>query len=335
MKRIAMVISCAALWTGASAAAPAKTAAPPKTTAPNTTVASTTGGSTTTAAKEDSSYTLKGGQEGTVFKSLTVEGEDRIRFDIERPPLKMDLDPWKAPGLDWGSSRDVLDRTVPNFGTPLIAMSAHDPSPWKAHPWLSNFASGAVARFRPELEDVQRWKLTIVNARGEAVATYQGRGEPPREIAWDGRSQGGAPVVPGLTYSYVLEAHDKAGNKRNFVGQGFKVSAYRLQTPEGPMLALSGRELPGQDPRRAASAGPAAVPILIEAASWLNQAPSLTRTVRVTASARTFDEAQALAATVAKHMTPHLAGDPARVQTAAEVRTDAPEGGTVMIACVK
>jgi len=50
---------------------------------------------------------------------------------------------------------------------------------------------------------------------------------------------------------------------------------------------------------------------------------------------RCFDEANALAGAVAKQMAPYLIGDPARVQTTAEVRADAPEGGTVVIACVK
>ena len=363
MKRIVMVTSCAVFCAGLAVAAGAQTPAPGKTTpttqtakprtsapraskkaapAPTSTAdaalkasgAAPAPQTSTSSGQQDSSYTLKGSAEGTVFKSLTVEGEDRIRFDIERPPLTVDLDPWKAPGLEWGSARDVLDRTVPDLKAPMVASSSHQPSPWIAHPWLSGFASGAVARFRPELKGVERWKLTVVNARGEAVANYQGRGEPPREIVWDGRSQGGAPVVPGLTYSYVLEAHDRAGNKRNFVGQGFKVSAYRLTTPEGPMLTFAGRELPAMDPRRPATdAG--ATPLLIEAATWINQAPNPNKPVRVTASARSFDEANALAATVVKQMSPHLIGDPARVQTTAEVRADAPEGGTVVIACMK
>ena len=141
--------------------------------------------------------------------------------------------------------------------------------------------------------------------------------------------------MPGLTYSYVLEAHDKAGNKRNFVGEGFKVSAYRLDTPNGPTLAFSGRQLPSQDPRRPATADASVTPLLVEAASWLNQAPNPARPIKVTATARTMDQAQSLAASVAKQIAPHLIGDPSRLQTTAEVRPDAPEGGNVVIACLK
>jgi len=299
--------------------------------------AAAAGAAEASGAASDSGMTLRAGQDGTVFKSLTVEGEDRIHFEFERPPLTLELDPGKAPGLDLGGARDVLDRTLPDLTGPLCALSARQPSPYVAHPWLAHFATGAVARFRPEVKGVERWRLTVANSKGETVALYQGKGEPPREIAWDGRSTSGAPVVPGLTYSYVLEAHDRAGNKRNFVGEGFKVSAYRLQTPDGPMMVFSARELGAEsDPGRAASAvGPVTPPILLEAATWINQQPRTAQPVRVTATARSFEQANALAANVARQMAPHLMGDPARIQAIAEVQPDAPDGGTVRIATGK
>src|SRR5207249_2707310 len=170
----------------------------------------------TVAAPHDSSaIVLRGGQEGTVFRTLTVEGEDRIRIDVERPPLDLDLDPETAPGLEPGGPREMLDRSTPDLSRPLLATTAREPSPYLAHPWLSRFASGAVARFHPQVKGVERWRLVIADSRGNAVASYMGHGDPPAEIAWDGRSAGGAPAVPGLTYSHVFEAWDRAGNKRS------------------------------------------------------------------------------------------------------------------------
>jgi len=291
-------------------------------------------GTKSASAARDTGYTMPGGQEGTVFKSLTVEGEDRVHFDFERPPLALSLDPTKAPGLDWGTARDILNRTVPDLAGPLVQSSSQQPSQYVAHPWLCHFATGAVARFRPEVQGVERWKLTIVNARGETVASYMGRGAPPQEIAWDGRTLSGAPVTPGLTYSYVLEARDKAGNKRNFVGQGFQVSAYRLDSVDNPVLVFSGRELPAADPTRPANSlgeREATAPILIEAAGWINQVTKPGH-VRVKATARTLDQAQALSALVVRQMTPYLVGDPARLEAVPEAQADAPEGGAVTIA---
>jgi hypothetical protein len=291
--------------------------------------------SPTGAAKQNDDMTIPSGQEGAVFKSLTVEGEDRVHFEFERPALSLDLDPSKAPGLDWGSARDVLNRTVPDLGAPMLQSSSQVASPYVAHPWLERFQTGAVARFRPEVKGVERWKLTVVDSKGQTVATYEGKGEPPREIAWDGRTAGGGLVVPGLTYSYVLEARDKAGNKRNFVGQGFKVSAYRLSSVDSPVMVFTGRELPSPDPTRPASSPgerEATAPILLEAAGWLNQSPKAVQAVKVTATARTMEQAQTLCALITRQMTPHLLGDPARIQSVTEVQPDAPEGGAVRIA---
>jgi hypothetical protein len=281
----------------------------------------------------DSTMTLHGGEEGTVFHSLTIEGEDRIHLDVQRPELTLDMDPAKAPGLDWGSARDVLDRTTPDLDAPLLAASAENRSPYVAHPWLSHFASGTVARFHPDVKGVDHWKLSVANARGEVVTTFQGSGEPPREITWNGLAANGTPVLPGLTYSYVFEAHDRAGNKRNFVGEGFSVSAWRLETPAGPVLAFSGSEL------RAASAAPGArpaasdppPPVVIEAATWVNQSVRPAQPLHIDVSARSADQANLLGSNVARWIGPLLIGGPERVHVATEVRADAPELGAVRI----
>lgn len=278
--------------------------------------------------------TLKGTQEGTAFKSLTVEGEDRVHVDFDRPELELDLDPLQAPGLAGGSSRDVLDRTTPDLAAPLLRSSATETSPYLARPYLHVFASGPVARFSPEVRDVERWTLVIANAKGQPVQTFRGKGEPPKEITWDGRSQSGAPVTPGLTYSYVLEAYDRAGNKRNFVGRGFTVSAYRLEGPTGPTLLWAARDddsSPGSGSVAGRTDGSVPSPLLMEAASWINQSDRPTQPLTIKATARTQDQAARLAQQTARTLAPLLAGDPARLRPVSVVEPDAPEGGTVAI----
>ena len=104
-----------------------------------------------TPASSDSSMTLRAGQAGTEFRSMTVEGEDRVHIDFGRPELTLDLDPQNVPGLSRGTALDVLDRTRPELSAPLIALSAKERSPYVAKPWLRRFATGPVARFRPEV----------------------------------------------------------------------------------------------------------------------------------------------------------------------------------------
>jgi hypothetical protein len=285
----------------------------------------------------DSSYTIKGGQDRTDLKSLTVEGEDRVHVEIERPPLTLALDPSQVSGLSIGDARDVLDRVPPDLTSAYYASTASERSPYTGRPWLRQFASGAVARFLPAVKGVERWKLTVADSRGQAVRVFEGTGDAPKEIVWDGRATNGATVTPGVTYSYVFEARDKAGNKRHFVGEGFRVSAYRLDGAEGPVLVFTGRDLTvpvaGSTGLYGGVGGarlPA--PILLEAASWLNQSPNVMRPVRVTVTGRTMEQALSLAKQVVGALGQHTLGDPARIQAVPEVVADTPDGGTVRVA---
>jgi hypothetical protein len=155
-------------------------------------------------------------------------------------------------------------------------------------------------------------------------------------------------VTPGITYSYVFEARDRAGNKRNFVGQGFTISAYRLDGASGPMLVLSGKDLASPE-RGATGYGPGGLgaglgpgasregtsALLLEAASWLNQSTKVREPVRVTVAARSLERANSLAARAREALSGRLLGDPARLQTVTEVAADAPEDGVLRIGLAK
>jgi hypothetical protein len=280
-----------------------------------------------TASKSE---VLRGDAEGTVFRSLTVEGEDRVHVEVERPALDLDLDPSTAPGLAPGSARDVLERESPDLVKPWLGMLARKSDEHLGRPWLGAFATGPVARFRPELQDVDRWTLTVANSLGQSVVRFTGRGNPPHEIAWDGRTTSGGLVVPGLTYSYVMEAFDRAGNRRNFVGESFQVPAVRFDTPAGPVLTFAARGIGSEIDSPGSSAGSSS-PLLLEAASWINQIERLDRPVRVIATARSADQAARLAAAVVRGLSPHLLGGAGRLQATPRTLADAPEGGVVTL----
>jgi hypothetical protein len=314
-----------------------KTASAPSTSsAPAARASATAGARAESRATGSDAAKLKGDQEGTVFKSLTVEGEDRVHVAITRPDLRLALDPEKAPGLSWGSAKDVLDRAGPDPVAPLLASTSGEPCPYLARPWLTEFASGPVASFSPAVDGVERWRMVVANSKGETVTTFGGKGRPPKTITWDGRAQNGTPVSPGLTYSYVFEAFDRAGNKRNFVGPGFTVPAYRTVTADGTTLLFAGDRLGGDFARTrwgGSSTTRTATPaVLLEAASWLNQSATPTQPIHVSVRARSADEAQSMADAIVRALQPLVMGDPTRLRAEALPQADAPAGGMVSIA---
>jgi hypothetical protein len=279
---------------------------------------------------------LRAGEEGTAFRSLTVEGEDRIHVEYERPALSLELAPETAPGLDLGTVEDVLNRSIPDLGAPLLAVSAGLRTPYLGRPWLTEFTTGPLAVFRPAVDGAERWRLEIVDGGGEAVAVYEGSKRPPATIPWDGRTKDAGGAVPGRTYSYVFTVHDRAGNKRTFVGDGFEVPAYRREVTGRPVLAFPGSAMAAASTdwsRPPIAPGAAAMPpILLEAASWINQRSAVGQVFRVTATARTGEGASALAARATEILAGLVPGGQARFESAIQVAADAPAAGVVLIA---
>ena len=271
----------------------------------------------------DTTRVLRGGEKGTVFESLTVEGEDRIRIDFDRPVLNVAVDPRQAPGLEWQDALDVVRRDQAPWISYAVGATATERPRHHSRPWLSRFVTGTIARFRPAVEGVDRWQLTVANSKGETVISFEGTGKPPKEIAWDGRSLDGTPAVPGHTYSYGLEAYDRAGNKRHFAGSGFKLPIYRIRTADGVAMLFSGEELIDNTVP--------ATPVLLEAATWLNHATPPSEEIRVKATARTRDQADALAGKVIRRLQPLLLGDLERLSHVPVVEPDAPADGTISI----
>ncbi len=280
-------------------------------------------------SEPDTAMVIEGGSEGKVFRKMTIEGEDRFRIDFERPELRIDLDPATAPGLDWDNTWDVLAEGDIDLWTPLVGMSASWQPPYMARPWLDMYASGEIVRFKPALSGVERWKLTIADSRSGEVRSFEGKGNPPKVIGWDGLSQDGSPMPPGYTYSYVVEAWDRAGNKRNFVGKGFGLPPYRVGSGDDVVFLFTGEDIDhGSASRRSGVRAPE--PLILEAASRINQAGT-GRSVRVVVTARTYDKANTMAEDIAGSLGSLVIGGPARIRHIADVRDDAPEAGTVAL----
>lgn len=273
----------------------------------------------------DSTMIIPGGSEGATLKDMTIEGEDKIRIEFERPALDLGLDPKTAPGLDWDHRHDVIERTDVGFTGPLLLASAGRRSPYLGCPWLDRFATAPVARFHPAVEGVERWNLTVANSRGETVAEFSGQGKVPKEIPWNGLTADGTPAMPGLVYSYVFEAFDKAGNKRNFMGDAFELPPYRVQANGTLLLLFAAGDMGGFDPARPSEG------LLMEAASWINQGRGGEQPVEIEAKARTYDQAHALAERVVRGLKGRVLGDPRRLMPLTAVEPDAAADGTVTI----
>jgi len=273
-------------------------------------------------AAADSTMNIKAGEGGKDFDSITVEGEDRVRVQFERPPLAIELDPATAPGLDWESVWDVLGAESFDFVSPVLERPVFERTPYAPRPWLDEFRTGPVARFKPEVSGVERWSLEVADSRGKTVAKFGGEGKPPKELTWDGTTTDGTPARSDLTYSYVLNASDKAGNKRSFLGDSFQVPPRVVETKDAVGLSFA------VSIDKADALSPA---LALDAASRLNQAGDPSKPVHVEVTAPTFQLAKSIADDVVAALRPNLLGDPARIVAVTNVDAGGGEYASVTI----
>lgn len=252
--------------------------------------------------------------------SLTIEAESQVRIEFERPALDIPLDPRDAPGLEGRSLlAGMVERPLP-LQRSLFDASRGEASPYRAHPWLGQLREGAVATFQPQLEGVEAWSLQIVDSGGRELRSFAGKGSPPERLPWDGRDAAGEPVRPGWTCSHVVKAVDRAGNERNFVGEGFQLPPYAA----GPAdMLFAGRSL------HARAAGTPL--LLVEVADRINAQGPNSGAVRVEVVAPDAASAEALAREVGQRLGELVVGGSSRILAGGRVQPDAPAGGSVRV----
>jgi hypothetical protein len=314
-------VACAFCWTHGANAADTK-GAKPEASKKETSVKAPVSKKETTATP-DSTMRIEAGAQGKNFNAITVEGEDRVRVNFDRPELKLAVDPSKAPGLDWESVWAALGADEFNFVDPVLSRSVYERSPYAPRPWLDSFHDGPIATFRPEVNGVQKWGLEVADSRGKTVARFQGDGKPPKEITWDGTTIDGGAARSDLTYSYVLNATDKAGNKRSFVGDSFTIPPHATQNKDGVSMSFSVPVESATD----------RVPdeVVLEAATRLNQNVAPNTPVKVEVTAPTFNLAKSIADEVVATLQPHLYGEATRIAVVTNVDAGGAERASVTI----
>lgn len=98
----------------------------------------------------------------------------------------------------------------------------------------------------------RRWSLSLVDEDGKPIRSFEGQGEPPASVAWDGKTDAGDWIRAGHAYSAVYKFSDAgtpAAPARTVLGQPIRFEGLVRETAEGRVLGLDTSELFGTDRR--------------------------------------------------------------------------------------
>ncbi|MBI4055734.1 MAG: hypothetical protein HY402_06370 [Elusimicrobia bacterium] len=115
------------------------------------------------------------------------------------------------------------------------------------------------------------WSLTVADRNGRMFQRFEGTGEPPEQIAWNGRNDNGEWIEPGRTYSTVLMYLDDRGSAHTEVGKTIEFSGVIHQTEEGLTVGLDSKILFGTSKDKMEVEDPEGVRLLRAAADLLKR----------------------------------------------------------------
>ena len=131
------------------------------------------------------------GEDGTIS-----DGEYTVEFKVEyemgnRPVARSD--------------RFIIDNTPPELAI------RYEPKPFS--PDDDGFQDVLeVLVETDDTSDIERWSMTIVDPKGKLFKKFEGKGDPPRRIYWDGKSDNGELVQAATDYPFEFFVVDELGN---------------------------------------------------------------------------------------------------------------------------
>jgi hypothetical protein len=186
------------------------------------------------------------GQDGAALPEMVVEAENAVRQQIEKGSFEFAMGTAAIDSFFTVMDQEALGVSPVSGLQPHLnnlEMLASDQPP---HLWIQDMASTPVATFftaDPEGHKVKDWSLTVTDFRGSPFRTYEGGGNPPEKLDWDGRGDGGEILKVGYPYSYVFTQTDKGTNTYNHAGVSFRIPALDYRQDGDRVLEIAGGHL--------------------------------------------------------------------------------------------
>jgi len=271
------------------------------------------------------------GESGAALPEMVVEAQNKVRQDIHKGDFTFVLDAAAVDSFFTSMDEEALGVSPVSGLQPHLnnlEMLASDQPP---HCWLQEMAGMPVATFFPEDPEghqVKTWNLAITDFRGSPFKNFAGSGQPPQQVAWDGRSDRGEMLKSGYPYSYVFSITDEGTNTYNYAGVSFRIPALDYRQDGDRLLELAGGELFARLDHNLTATGK----------GWLTRVCDEIRRhpyspVRVVVVAEELKLAEKRTDTVATFLAESMILPREQVETAAEQRPDlqAELDGSVMI----
>ena len=186
------------------------------------------------------------GESGAALPEMVVEAENEVRQEIDKGTYEIELDAASVDSFFTAMDEEVLGVSPVSGLQPhlnnLEVLASNQPP----HYWIPEMATTPVATFYPtdpEGHKVKSWQLAVTDFRGSPFRTYEGGGQAPDRLDWDGLGDNDEMLQVGYPYSYVFTVVDKGTNTYNHAGVSFRIPALDYRQDGDRVLEIAGGQL--------------------------------------------------------------------------------------------
>lgn len=177
--------------------------------------------------------------------SYEITGQAKDTVLIEKPTAEITLDLKEIVDSVTEKTEKLLEKPRPIPAEEDFERFNRLASPLTARPWLPDLAEPPLISFQPAAAKttVVGWRLEVTNDQGEVVNTIAGKGNPVREIIWDGMDAKGSMIRVAAAYSFRFVTLDEYQNAHTTLGKAFTLRHLKYQDKRNLIVELSSKYL--------------------------------------------------------------------------------------------
>ncbi|MBL8023783.1 MAG: hypothetical protein JNK54_05815 [Elusimicrobia bacterium] len=197
------------------------------------------------------------GSENLGSMEVTGQAKDKVAIEKVTPEIKVDIKELVDSVTD--KTEKLLEQSRPIPSEEDFRRFDRIDSQQTARPWLPDLVEPPLISFQPAPAQttVVAWRLEVADDKGDIVHTLSGKGNPVKEIVWDGFNKDGKMIRVSSAYSFRFITVDEFKDTHTTLGKAFILRHLKYKDKKNVVVEISSSYLFNDD-----KINPDALPIL-------------------------------------------------------------------------
>lgn len=178
------------------------------------------------------------------IEDMTIISEDKFKTKSEKPYMDLNYDVKSViiPTID--GEEEFLKKTPSTTGISQTFPKKSN-CKWVASFHLNNIVRDPVVSFPIKVSgaNYKKWELIVIDSAGGLVKQFEGGGNPPLSVKWDGKDKNDKIIKTGTIYSYLIKLTDETEKVKTIAGKPFAIDGMMYPEKDKTIISLDRKKI--------------------------------------------------------------------------------------------